>query len=344
MVQQMARLQEDLHARLVEQSGVLRDDFRVRLISEISRVESTFAARLGCETSRLEEELTQRFSGESARIAESLRSEVARIDKLLGEGAEEVKDAVARLREEARKRLPEPLGQEQLRSLSDEFPQRLDGLYLSFEDVFRGSRADIQRSLEVYLPYLSEAQAGEESRPILDLGCGRGEWLELLQERHLRARGVDWNRAMVADCQSRQLDVEQGDLLEYLRSAPATSLGAVTGFHIVEHLLFDKLIEVLDEVTRALKPGGVAIFETPNPENILVGACQFYIDPTHRRPIPAPTLQFLVEARGLCHVQVVFLHPCPEFNEAQGRQDELAANFNRYFYGPQDYTVIARKV
>jgi SAM-dependent methyltransferase len=377
MRDRLASLSLDFHARLSEQSALLQDDLRVRLINQLFSLENTFTARLKCEISRLDEKLTQSLENESTQTSESLRNEVSRlhgrIDQGLRDSAEQIKDWAARLQaeadvrsfqlrrelgrelseesrritrllQEARKRLPEPFDQEQLKSLSEEFLQQLDMLYLCFEDVFRGSRADIQRNLEVYIPYLEEARAGERSRPVLDLGCGRGEWLELLRERHFHGRGVDWNRAMVSGCRERQLDVERQDVLEYLRSLPASSLGAVTGFHIVEHLAFEKLIEVLDEVTRVLKPGGIAIFETPNPENVLVGSYNFYIDPTHRNPIPAATLRFLVEARGLCPVQVLFLHPCPESNLGDEGQDALTAKLSHYFYGPQDYAVVARKV
>jgi hypothetical protein len=98
----------------------------------------------------------------------------------------------------------------------------------------------------------------------------------------------------------------------------------------------------LDETVRVLKPGGIAIFETPNPQNVLVGSCNFYMDPTHRNPLPSPMLRFLAEARGLCRVSVLDLHPYPEAFHLDG--SELATRFNQYFYGPQDYAVIGWKV
>jgi len=101
------------------------------------------------------------------------------------------------------------------------------------------------------------------------------------------------------------------------------------------------LIQLLDETVRVLKPGGVAIFETPNPQNLLVGSCNFYMDPTHHNPLPSPMMKFMVEARGLCWVEVVNLHPYPATFRVNG--SELAERFSEYFYGPQDYAVVGWK-
>lgn len=120
-------------------------------------------------------------------------------------------------------------------------------------------------------------------------------------------------------------------------------MGSVTVFHLVEHLPFRKLIRLLDEVARILQPGGLAIFETPNPDNVLVGSRNFYYDPTHRNPIPSATLRFLVEARGLCQVKVLPLNPCDDCNRVPD-ESPLAQRFNDYFYGPQDYAVVGKKV
>ena len=178
--------------------------------------------------------------------------------------------------------------------------------------------------------------------PVLDIGCGRGEWLELLQEEGLHARGVDANRVLVADCMERGLDVVEADLVAYLRELPDKSLGAVTGIHVVEHLPAETMMKVLDEAVRVLKPGGALIFETPNPENVLVGSYYFHFDPTHRKPLPSPTMRFLFEARGLDKVEVINLHPA-QTDLIEG-DSEIVKRFNEYFYGPMDYAVVGWKV
>ncbi len=246
------------------------------------------------------------------------------------------------LLEEARKRLPAPLDPQQLQTFVNEDQHRLDALYISFEDQFRGTREDIKERLKVYLPLLKEKTIGTEQMPVLDVGCGRGEWLELLQEEGLLGQGVDINRVLVEQCRQRGFEVTESDALSYLRKLPERSIGAITGFHIIEHLPFDDLIKLLDETTRVLKAGGVAIFETPNPQNVMVGSCNFYLDPTHRHPLPSPTLKFLAEARGLCRVQILDLHPYPTAFKVDG--SELAERFNDFFYGPQDYAMIGYRV
>src|SRR5262249_51745559 len=247
------------------------------------------------------------------------------------------------LLEEARKRLPDAWDQAQLQSVAAEADHVLDALYVSFEDQFRGTRADIKERLRVYLPILQEAHLGSEMKPILDAGCGRGEWLELLQEACLCGQGVDLNRVLVEQCQRRGLGVVEGDVLTYLRSLPDASLGALTGFHIIEHLPWEGLITLLDETVRVLTPGGVAIFETPNPQNVLVGSHNFYLDPTHRNPLPSSIMRFIAEARGLCRVQILALHPYPEAARVQEADLDVAKRFNEYFYGPQDYAVVGWK-
>jgi SAM-dependent methyltransferase len=218
-----------------------------------------------------------------------------------------------------------------------------DALYASFEDLFRGTREDIKDRLRIYLPRMREAGAGWPESPALDLGCGRGEWLELLHGERLEGAGVESNRVFVQECRERGLKVTEADALSYLRSLRDASLGAVTAFHVVEHVPLPVLLALLDETVRVLKPGGIAIFETPNPANILVGANTFYYDPTHRNPLPSPLLHFLAESRGLTRVQALALHPDPEGLRLQEDGSEVVRRFNEYFYGPQDYAVIGYK-
>jgi O-antigen chain-terminating methyltransferase len=163
----------------------------------------------------------------------------------------------------------------------------------------------------------------------------------VLQQASITAKGIDRNLLLVAECQKRGLDVEEGDALAALRAAEDASLGAVTGFHIVEHLPLEEAISLIDESLRVLRPGGLLVFETPNPQNVLVGSCNFYFDPTHRNPIPPPVLKFFLESRGFTRVDVMELNPSDAPN-VEG-DSELVQRFNRLFYGPMDYAVIGRK-
>jgi 2-polyprenyl-3-methyl-5-hydroxy-6-metoxy-1,4-benzoquinol methylase len=243
--------------------------------------------------------------------------------------------------EEARQRLPEPFNQEQLQTFVSEDQHLLDAFYLAFEDHFRGTREDIFNKLKVYLPLIEKANVGTPDAPILDVGCGRGEWLELLRESGYTARGLDINRVMIEQCQARGLEVIAGDVIDYLASLPDNSLGAVTGFHIIEHLPFKMLMRLFSETVRVIKPQGLVIFETPNPDNVLVGSNTFYLDPTHINPLPSPTIKFMAETCGLYNTQIITLHPYPENAKINGQG--VAERFNDLFYGPQDYAVVGYK-
>lgn len=217
------------------------------------------------------------------------------------------------------------------------------GLYARFEDQFRGSRADIKERLAVYLDVLQATPARTDAAPILDIGCGRCEWLELLGENGFQARGVDTNKVFVEDGRRLGFDVTPGDGLAYLRSLPDACLGAVSAFHVVEHIDFAAKVELLDQSLRVLQPGGVLILETPNPENLLVSTKTFYYDPTHRQPVPSDFLKFLLEARGFATPEVIALHPYPASIHLSEKLGPLAGFLNYYFYGCQDYAVLARK-
>lgn len=244
--------------------------------------------------------------------------------------------------EEARKRLPEFFDREQLKKFAEEEKHLIDAFYAAFEDKFRGAREEIKERLKVYLPLISEAKIRTKDSSILDLGCGRGEWLELLTESGYTVRGLDLNRVFIQQCREKGFKVVEGDLIDYLRTVSSLSLGAVTGFHIIEHLPFEVLMNLMRETVRVLKPGGLVIFETPNPQNVLVGSCNFYTDPTHRNPLPSPLVRFLMESCGFVNVRVMDLHPSTESLAAV--DSEILEKFNRYFYGPQDYAVIGNKV
>jgi len=213
---------------------------------------------------------------------------------------------------------------------------QLDALYAALEDRFRGRRDEIKERFKIYLSYV------KERGPVVDLGCGRGEWLEILSEAGIEASGVDTNLIQLEQCRARGLNVSEEDFLTYLQRLDDASVGVVTGFHIVEHVPLKTLITLLNEALRVLRPGGVAIFETPNPENVLVSSNYFYMDPTHRHPLPSELLEFLLESRGFAGIEILNLHPWESARIAD--DNEVTERFNTYFYGPMDYAIVGRKV
>ncbi|SMC76604.1 O-antigen chain-terminating methyltransferase [Desulfocicer vacuolatum DSM 3385] len=238
----------------------------------------------------------------------------------------------------------EPPNDEQLYpSQKDTEKHIFDNMYSDFQDQFRGSRQEVKRRISFYIPFVQSALAATGKGIVLDIGCGRGEWLELLAKQNINARGLDLNRVMVNRCHEMHLDVIETDAMEYLMKLDNHSVSILTGFHIVEHLPFKTLISLIDESFRVIKPGGIVIFETPNPENIMVGACNFYTDPTHKNPIPPETLEFLIKARGFTKIKT---HRINLMKETKYLDDNNMQDINDVLFAmskEQDYAVIGYK-
>jgi SAM-dependent methyltransferase len=275
-----------------------------------------------------------------AREAVNLQSQIADLKHSLLEQ----QHRLVLMSEGARERLPDDAIERQVDFSTKQKDHNFDLMYVLFEDRFRGTREDIKERQRKYLPYLAETITATDRDPMLDLGCGRGEWLDLLKENGYLAQGVDTNRFMIESCRQRDLEVVEADVIEFLRQQKSETVGAVTSFHLIEHLSFESLISLLDECLRVLRPGGIIILESPNPENIQVGACNFYVDPTHRRPIPPVTAAFLVEIRGFVQAEILRMHPSDGTCQATPSDDLLTTRFNQLFCGPRDYAVIGRKV
>lgn len=348
---QATQIQQETHQRSLQLDTKLES-----LGKEVSEAKSTLNGiemRLSAKNLNGTAELRQKIDAVIARLdAEVANRELVsnRLSELgmfahQSRAAQSIQEQrLALFIAEARKRLPDSFTEEQLRDMVTEHAShKYDALYRSFEDAFRGNRDEIKARQSVYLPLLKERGIGTKEMPILDLGCGRGEWLDLLRDNQLEATGLDLNASMIEQCNSLGLKVIQADALTYLSAADTSSLGAVTSFHMIEHFSFDVSLTLIDEALRVLKPGGVLILETPNPQNLLVGSHTFYLDPTHVKPIPSLMLRFFVEARGFCDVKVWELQPYPEAVRFPENGNPMAARLNEYFYGAQDYAVIGRR-
>ncbi len=178
--------------------------------------------------------------------------------------------------------------------------------YVGFEDRFRGSQDDIRKRLEAYLPLF------EGASDVLDVGCGRGEFLELLASRGVSARGLDLNHEMVAVCRSRGLDAIEGDALSYLRTVPDGSLGGLFAAQVAEHLEPDYLLQLLEQAFDKLRPGSRIVLETINPACWFAFFSSYIRDITHVRPLHPDTLSYLLTASGFQQVQVRYSAPYPE--------------------------------
>jgi SAM-dependent methyltransferase len=225
----------------------------------------------------------------------------------------------------------------------------VDSAYTAFENRFRGSREEIRTRLAGY------AALFQDLAPVVDLGCGRGEFLDVLRERGIAARGVEGNGSVVQNCRDRGLEVVHGDLVAFLRAEPAGTLGGVFAAQVAEHLPPAVLGQMLKEAHRALRPGGLLVLETVNPRSV-VGFLEVYNrDLTHERPLHPDTLSFLAAAQGFTDVRVEPRSPVDPSSRLQaippdGLPERVATllnenveRLNGLLYGPLEYALIARR-
>lgn len=207
--------------------------------------------------------------------------------------------------------------------------------WLAFAQKFRGPRESVLEKQRFYLPYF------QGRKNVLDLGCGRGEFLELMREAGTPARGVDGNRECVAMCRAQGLEAEEADLFAFLEAEPEGSLGGIFCAQVVEHLPPERLPELVALAASRLQPGGVCAIETPNPECLAIFAVHFFLDPTHTRPVPHPLLAFYFEEAGLGAVEVHKLSPAVESMPAVAG---LPEEFRNAFFGGLDYAIVGRRL
>ena len=207
--------------------------------------------------------------------------------------------------------------------------------YARFAERFRGSEEYVKRGQQVYLPYFT----GRKN--VLDIGCGRGEFLEMMRGAGVTARGIDLSAESVSVCREKGLAAEAADLFEYLARLPEASLDGIFCSQVVEHLPPERLPDMIKLSASRLAPGGAIALETPNPECLAIFATHFYLDPTHTRPIPHPLLMFYLEEFGVGGIEVKRLSPAVESMPALG---SLPADFREAFFGGLDYAVIGTKL
>ena len=296
---------------------------------------------------------------------DELRSAVS----VLQQAAQNLKREVSRLAAGAppasNSQLPTPKANAAPGSAADTVPgNQFDDLdshkYVGFEDQFRGSPEDIQRRVAEYLPMflgIGDQGSGIKASDVLDVGCGRGEFLELLRDQGITARGIDVNPAMVDVCCAQGLDAVTADALTYLRGQPDGSLGGLFAAQVVEHLEPRYLMQLLDAAFDKLRPGAPIVLETINP------ACWFaffesYIrDLTHVRPVHPDTLKYLLIATGFQHVEIRYRAPYPESDKLQSLAAQPPAGFenlvatlnenvekiNRLLFTYLDYAAIGKR-
>ncbi len=210
-----------------------------------------------------------------------------------------------------------------------------DGFYLRFEEAFRGPEAAVRQRQEAYAEFFRGTAA-----PVLDCGCGRGEFLEALRGAGVEARGVDSNAVAIELARAKGLAAEREDVFDRL-GRERESLGGVSALQLVEHFAPEEAYRFLELCFRALLPGGRLLIETINPDS-LYAMRAFRLDPTHRWPVPADTLALMAREAGFVDRETRYFSPVPEADRLQ-ESSENDRKLNRWIFGPQDYALFARR-
>lgn len=229
-------------------------------------------------------------------------------------------------------------------------------IYLAFEEQYRGEQEEIRWRQQQYLYYVKNWLEEDMQGDIVDLGCGRGEWLDILGANGYKAIGVDLNEKSLNECRRKKLHVFQADVIEYLKALPDESVRLATSFQLIEHLELEKLLTLFQELGRVVKKDGLIIMETPNPCNLQVGAASFYLDPTHVRQLHPEFVRFLASRSGFDRIEVVY----PEQDKAEQWWDSVIREettdiqesacfqavvneLRRTIWTSADYAVVAKK-
>ena len=328
------------------------------LRSEITRVDE--------KRRELEQKLRNEFQLEAAKSSANLAQQASRLDALhlqLASVQEQLRQTIAVTRGKDRdfRRIKQALEAGNFASLQPAtaasapipamFPSetRHEGEfdYFLFEDHYRGNEADIRERQSTYL----ELFRGREH--VIDIGCGRGEFLELLRDNNIPARGIELGTDQCLLCREKGLDVMQQDLFAFLESQPDDSLGGIFSAQVIEHMTASDQLRFVSLAYQKCSPNSPVLFETINPECVYALVHNFFLDPTHIRPVHPGTLKFAMESQGFRNVQLRFSSPVSDraipqltFNgDSEGLQRFNAAmeQVNELLYGHQDYAAIGWK-
>jgi len=306
---QFLRSVADLQTAFQHRATLMESNFRENLKSQ----HADYLGALDRATLQMQKQLAHDFSEASAQIHALIHTELRlvrqRTNSLLAPSPQRLAPSVA------------------------EAPASLD--YSAFARRFRGSEEFVKSGQRFYLSFFAEC------KDVLDIGCGRGEFLDLLREGGIHGLGIDRNPESVGLCRSKGLRAEQADLFDYLAAQPPSSLDGIFCAQVVEHLPPAQIPDLIRLAARALRSRGVLVIETPNPECLAIFATHFYLDPTHLRPVPHQLLAFYMEECGLGQVEVHRRSPAVESTPALA---SIPADFRDTFFGALDYGIVGKKL
>ncbi|HEV7763555.1 MAG TPA: class I SAM-dependent methyltransferase [Thermoanaerobaculia bacterium] len=327
----LLRIVRRLFRRAAEPDTERQKNFNVALLDLMNDVRSDIAAArrdLRADLEAVQRDLATAMGVESAKLRELVFVAARRNDSLIAALDQKIENVAVRVRDAVN-----PV----VAATSS------DVLYRRFEDALRGGEAHVREDVEPYVALAAEHQ------PVLDVGCGRGEFLAVCRERGVDARGVDTNERSVSDLQQRGLNVSLGAIPECFASVADESLGAVLAMHVVEHLPVDAFFALFRESARVLRKGGLLMIETPNAESMAMTAGDFWRDPTHIAPRHPAALTVLAREHGFAIEEIRAVHELPEGTRIPVRPEDgpelqrVIHAMNDRWFAPQDLRLILRK-
>lgn len=310
------------------------DHHQIRMLRTISELQAAFTHRVTMMEQGLRELAKEQhadFEGALDRYSEDIQRRLWRdLEYIRAEYQQVIHEELKLVRQKAvaQRALDEVMPAKETRVK----PIALD--WLRFAENFRGPEQQIREGQKRYAAKFGGAAE------VLDLGCGRGEFLEIARENGIAARGIDHSEECIGVCLAKGLKAERAELFSYVESLADGSLGGVYCSQVVEHIPPDRLPDLIQLLAKKMKDGALLAIETPNPECLAIYASHFYLDPTHTRPIPARLLGFYMEEAGFVNLEVEWLSPAIESMPALG---ELPEGVRKQFFGALDYSICGRR-
>lgn len=310
------------------------DHHQIRMLRTISELQAAFTHRVTLMEQSLRELAREQhadFEGALDRYSEDIQKRLWRdLEYIRAEYQQVIHDELKIVRQKAvaQRALDEVLPAKETRIQ----PIAVD--WLRFAENFRGPEAQIKEQQKRNAAKFAGASG------VLDLGCGRGEFLEIAREAGIEARGIDHSEECIGVCLAKGLKAERAELFSYLENLADFSLGGVYCSQVVEHIPPERLPGLIKLLAKKMKDGALLAIETPNPECLAIYASHFYLDPTHTRPIPARLLGFYMEEAGFVNLEVEWISPAVESMPALG---ELPEAVRRQFFGALDYSICGRR-
>ena len=351
----IVRTLNDIAVRLGGISAQIDGKIAQSQLTISAQVDDKIAQSQSTISAQVDDKIAQSQSTISAQVDDKIAQSQSKISSDIGE---QVKSVVAAMNEDIENRvwlaeiLDGRIANESVRASNTISESHADYInYFVFEERFRGTRADIKERQSAFIKYFKGC------RNVLDIGCGRGEFQELLRDHEIGGRGIDIDEDMVNFCKSKGLDVEKIDAVSYLQKLEDKSLDGIFIDQVVEHLEQEYLIEMLNLSFMKLIYGGTIVVETVNPLSFFSFA-NFYLDMSHKRPVHPETLRFLLNAAGFREIKIELIAPVRDDarlkkikigERRDGHREEIEIYnhnidmLNAIIYGPQDYALIGIK-